>query len=150
MSTRRRETTSARYLAYGPTGGDRPECGRLANEMLTNNTLSPRSALVSIPSLNERGGIADDLIVIERLRRIPLVVNASRTDEDFAWLSASGRFPGRTDLPIVPTVWKPWLLLSSRIECGFWRSRYSRPSWSIFTHCSANMSIFRSQSHRRA
>jgi aminomethyltransferase len=45
------------------------------------------SALASTFLLNEAGGIIDDLIVyrIEE-QKFLLVVNASRTDEDFAWL----------------------------------------------------------------
>src|SRR4030095_10615799 len=58
------------------------------NSMLTNNV---EKLAVGVGQytflLNDRGGIIDDLIVycIEE-RKFLLVVNAARTDEDFAWL----------------------------------------------------------------
>jgi aminomethyltransferase len=58
------------------------------NKMLTNNIdkLEVGTGQYTF-LLNERGGIIDDLIAY-RIgdRRFLLVVNASRTDEDFAWL----------------------------------------------------------------
>ena len=58
------------------------------NEMLTNNIdkLSVGTGQYTF-LLNEKGGIIDDLIVY-RIgdQKFLLVVNASRTDEDFAWL----------------------------------------------------------------
>src|SRR5213595_1089581 len=69
-------------IATGPTAG------AWLNEMLTNNTQKLEVGTGQYTFLlNERGGIIDDLIVY---RTAPetylLVVNASRTDEDFAWL----------------------------------------------------------------
>src|SRR5438874_4948167 len=58
------------------------------NEMLTNNIekLEVGSGQYTF-LLNERGGIIDDLIVYRTAREeFFLVVNASRRDEDFAWL----------------------------------------------------------------
>src|SRR5678816_2442316 len=58
------------------------------NAMLTNNVgkLDVGTGQYTF-LLNERGGIIDDLIVyrIDNLKFL-LVVNAARTDEDFAWL----------------------------------------------------------------
>ena len=65
-----------------------PRAGGWLNEMLTNNIdkLEVGTGQYTF-LLNERGGIIDDLIVY---RTAPetffLVVNASRTDEDFSWL----------------------------------------------------------------
>jgi aminomethyltransferase len=58
------------------------------NEMLTNNIdkLEVGAGQYTF-LLNERGGIIDDLIVYRTApETFLLVVNASRTDEDFAWL----------------------------------------------------------------
>ena len=58
------------------------------NEMLTNNTdkLEVGTGQYTF-LLNERGGIIDDLIVYRtEPEKFLLVVNASRVDEDFAWL----------------------------------------------------------------
>ncbi|HEY2139359.1 MAG TPA: glycine cleavage system aminomethyltransferase GcvT, partial [Chthoniobacterales bacterium] len=69
-------------VATGPTAG-----GWL-NEMLTNNIdkLEVGTGQYTF-LLNERGGIIDDLIVYRtEPETFLLVVNASRTDEDFAWL----------------------------------------------------------------
>ncbi len=58
------------------------------NRMLTNNVenLEPGAGQYTF-LLNERGGIIDDLIVYRTgLEEFLLVVNASRTEEDFAWL----------------------------------------------------------------
>jgi aminomethyltransferase len=70
------------------------------NTMLTNNIdkLDVGTGQYTF-LLNERGGIIDDLIVyrIEE-QKFLLVVNAARTDEDFAWLQKhrnEGRFPDR-------------------------------------------------------
>jgi glycine cleavage system T protein (aminomethyltransferase) len=70
------------------------------NTMLTNNInkLDIRIGQYTF-LLNERGGIIDDLIVY-RIgdETFLLVVNAARTDEDFAWLQnhlKEGRSPGR-------------------------------------------------------
>src|SRR5437870_3122392 len=73
------------------------------NEMLTNNIrkLEVGTGQYSF-LLNESGGIIDDLIVYRTApEEFLLVVNASRTDEDFAWLerhlaaSEEGRSPDR-------------------------------------------------------
>ena len=69
-------------VATGP--GARP----WLNEMLTNNVdkLEVGSGQYTF-LLNERGGIIDDLIAYRTApETFLLVVNASRTDEDFAWL----------------------------------------------------------------
>src|SRR6201981_122996 len=58
------------------------------NKMLTNNInkLGVGTGQYTF-LLNERGGIIDDLIVYRiGERKFFLVVNAARTDEDFAWL----------------------------------------------------------------
>jgi aminomethyltransferase len=65
-----------------------PRAGSWLNEMLTNNVdkLEVGTGQYTF-LLNERGGIIDDLIVYRTgPERFLLVVNASRTDEDFAWL----------------------------------------------------------------
>jgi aminomethyltransferase len=65
-----------------------PRAGGWLNEMLTNNIdkLEVGTGQYTF-LLNERGGIIDDLIVYRtRPETFLLVVNASRTDEDFAWL----------------------------------------------------------------
>src|SRR5213596_1646483 len=62
--------------------------GRWLNEMLTNNIdkLEVGTGQYTF-LLNERGGIIDDLIVYRTApETFLLVVNASRTEEDFAWL----------------------------------------------------------------
>jgi aminomethyltransferase len=65
-----------------------PRAGTWLNEMLTNNVekLEPGTGQYTF-LLNERGGIIDDLIVYRTApETFLLVVNASRSDEDFAWL----------------------------------------------------------------
>jgi aminomethyltransferase len=65
--------------------------GQWLNEMLTNNIAKLNVGAGQYTFLlNEQGGIIDDLIVyrIDSLKFL-LVVNASRTDEDFAWLNRS-------------------------------------------------------------
>jgi len=65
-----------------------PRAGGWLNEMLTNdiNKLEVGTGQYTF-LLNERGGIIDDLIVYRTApETFLLVVNASRTDEDFAWL----------------------------------------------------------------
>ena len=65
-----------------------PKAGAWLNEMLTNNIdkLEVGTGQYTF-LLNERGGIIDDLIVYRtEAESFLLVVNASRTDEDFAWL----------------------------------------------------------------
>jgi aminomethyltransferase len=65
-----------------------PRAGAWLNEMLTNNIdkLEVGTGQYTF-LLNERGGIIDDLIVYRTApETFLLVVNASRTDEDFAWL----------------------------------------------------------------
>src|SRR5438477_112846 len=69
------------------------------NTMLTNNVgkLDVGMGQYSF-LLNERGGIIDDLIIYRiDEQKFLLVVNASRTDEDFAWLQKhlEGRSPDR-------------------------------------------------------
>src|SRR5256714_3723641 len=62
--------------------------GAWLNEMLTNNIdkLEVGTGQYTF-LLNERGGIIDDLIVYRTApEEFLLVVNASRADEDFAWL----------------------------------------------------------------
>ena len=78
-----------------------PAAAGWLNEMLTNNIdkLDVGSGQYTF-LLNERGGIIDDLIVY-RIgdNKFLLVVNASRADEDFAWLdqhSKEGRPPDRS------------------------------------------------------
>jgi aminomethyltransferase len=69
-------------LATGPRAGD------WLNEMLTNNIdkLEVGTGQYTF-LLNERGGIIDDLIVYRTApETFLLVVNASRIEEDFAWL----------------------------------------------------------------
>jgi aminomethyltransferase len=69
-------------VAAGPTAG------AWLNEMLTNNTQKLELGTGQYTFLlNESGGIIDDLIVYcTAPEEFLLVVNASRTDEDFAWL----------------------------------------------------------------
>jgi aminomethyltransferase len=69
-------------VAMGPTAG------AWLNEMLTNNTQKLEVSTGQYTFLlNESGGIIDDLIVYRTApEEFLLVVNASRTDEDFAWL----------------------------------------------------------------
>jgi aminomethyltransferase len=65
-----------------------PAAGAWLNEMLTNNLdkLEVGTGQYTF-LLNDRGGIIDDLIVYRTApETFLLVVNASRTDEDFAWL----------------------------------------------------------------
>jgi aminomethyltransferase len=69
-------------IAKGPTAGT------WLNEMLTNNiqNLSLRAGQYTF-LLNDCGGIIDDLIIYRMAsEEFLLVVNASRTGEDFAWL----------------------------------------------------------------
>jgi len=64
-----------------------PRAGGWLNEMLTNNIdkLEVGTGQYTF-LLNERGGIIDDLIVYRTApETFLLVVNASRTDEDFSW-----------------------------------------------------------------
>jgi aminomethyltransferase len=64
--------------------------GEWLNRMLTNNVdkLEVRGGQYTF-LLNQNGGIIDDLIVYRtKPEEYLLVVNASRTDEDFAWLQA--------------------------------------------------------------
>lgn len=69
-------------VAVGPTAGT------WLNEMLTNNTQKLEVGTGQYTFLlNESGGIIDDLIVYRTApEEFLLVVNASRTDEDFVWL----------------------------------------------------------------
>ena len=65
-----------------------PQADGWLNEMLTNNIdkLEVGTGQYTF-LLNERGGIIDDLIVYRTApETFLLVVNASRTEEDFAWL----------------------------------------------------------------
>jgi aminomethyltransferase len=65
-----------------------PRAGAWLNEMLTNNIdkLEVGTGQYTF-LLNDRGGIIDDLIVYRTgPEKFLLVVNASRADEDFAWL----------------------------------------------------------------
>ena len=65
-----------------------PRAGAWLNEMLTNNidNLEVGTGQYTF-LLNESGGIIDDLIVYRTApEEFLLVVNASRSDEDFAWL----------------------------------------------------------------
>ena len=67
-----------------------PRAGEWLNRMLTNNIdkLEVRGGQYTF-LLNQNGGIIDDLIVYRiEPEKFLLVVNASRTDEDFAWLQA--------------------------------------------------------------
>lgn len=69
-------------VATGPTAG------AWLNEMLTNNIEKLEVGTGQYTFLlNESGGIIDDLIVYRTApEEFLLVVNASRTEEDFAWL----------------------------------------------------------------
>ena len=62
--------------------------GAWLNKMLTNNVEKLEAGQGQYTFLlNEDGGIIDDLIVYRTApNEFLLVVNASRTDEDFAWL----------------------------------------------------------------
>src|SRR5687767_3456863 len=65
-----------------------PQAGAWLNEMLTNNIdkLEVGTGQYTF-LLNERGGIIDDLIIYPAAPEGSLlVVHASRTEEDFAWL----------------------------------------------------------------
>jgi len=80
-----------------------PGSGGWLNEMLTNNIdkLEVGTGQYTF-LLNERGGIIDDLIVYRTgPEEFLLVVNASRVDEDFAWLkqhlAASCELTNRSD-----------------------------------------------------
>ena len=67
-----------------------PRAGGWLNEMLTNNIdkLEVGAGQYTF-LLNERGGIIDDLIVYRTApETFLLVINASRIEEDFAWLQA--------------------------------------------------------------
>ena len=67
-----------------------PSAREWLNRMLTNNVdkLEIRGGQYTF-LLNQNGGIIDDLIVYRiEDEKFLLVVNASRTDEDFAWLQA--------------------------------------------------------------
>src|SRR5437868_11781327 len=79
-----------------------PRAGAWLNEMLTNNIdkLEVGTGQYTF-LLNERGGIIDDLIVYRTAAETCLlVVNASRVDEDFAWLQKhlgdNGRLENRS------------------------------------------------------
>ena len=64
--------------------------GAWLNRLLTNNIerLSPGHGQYTF-LLNERGGVIDDLIVYRlREEKFLLVVNASRVEEDFAWMQS--------------------------------------------------------------
>jgi aminomethyltransferase len=65
-----------------------PSAAGWLNEMLTNNIEKLEVGTGQYTFLlNERGGIIDDLIVYRTApQEFLLVVNASRSDEDFAWL----------------------------------------------------------------
>src|SRR6478672_3176258 len=79
-----------------------PRAGSWLNEVLTNNIdkLEVGNGQYTF-LLNENGGIIDDLIVYRTgPEEFLLVVNASRTEEDFAWLQkrleADVRFENRS------------------------------------------------------
>ena len=99
------------------------------NTMLTNNInkLDIRIGQYTF-LLNERGGIIDDLIVY-RIgdETFLLVVNAARTDEDFAWLQnhlKEGRSPGRPSGGLETAA--PCKLENR--SANFWRGRHSGPA----------------------
>ncbi|HEX4629881.1 MAG TPA: glycine cleavage system aminomethyltransferase GcvT [Chthoniobacterales bacterium] len=79
-----------------------PRAGAWLNEMLTNNIDKLEIGTGQYTFLlNERGGIIDDLIVYRTApEEFLLVVNASRVDEDFAWLEKhlgdSGKLENRS------------------------------------------------------
>ena len=79
-----------------------PKTGAWLNEMLTNNVEKLEVGTGQYTFLlNERGGIIDDLIVYRTApETFLLVVNASRTDEDIAWLQQhlgdNGRLENRS------------------------------------------------------
>jgi aminomethyltransferase len=71
------------------------------NTMLTNNVDKLETGMGQYTFLlNERGGIIDDLIVY-RIgdQKFLLVVNAARTDEDFAWLEQHLKVGHASSLP---------------------------------------------------
>ncbi len=76
-----------------------PAAGAWLNRMLTNNVAKLEVQMGQYTFLlNEQGGIIDDLIVYRVAPdRFLLVVNASRVDEDFAWLEQHRP----TDIPLV-------------------------------------------------
>jgi aminomethyltransferase len=73
-----------------------PSAGAWLNTMLTNNTARLEVGAGQYTFLlNDEAGIIDDLIVYRiEPEKFLLVVNASRTEEDFAWLRA--HLPGST------------------------------------------------------
>ena len=76
-----------------------PQVGVWLNEMLTNNIdkLEVGTGQYTF-LLNDRGGIIDDLIVYRTApEEFLLVVNASRVDEDFAWLQKHLESNGKLD-----------------------------------------------------
>ncbi len=134
------------------------------NRMLTNNIDKLDIGMGQYTFLlNERGGIIDDLIVYRTGEdTFLLVVNAARTEEDFAWLQShlkAGRSPDRpsggltsrrVDLQIAPVAYcpppaslrragRPPLLSRSQIEArSSAASRFrGRAWWNYFMHSSA-------------
>lgn len=79
--------------------GDHAEA--FLNYLLTNNVTKtePGQAQYNV-MCNERGGIVDDLVIYRRAQdRFLVVVNASNTEKDFAWMRGvldanTDRFPG--------------------------------------------------------
>jgi aminomethyltransferase len=91
------------------------------NTMLTNNVgkLDVGTGQYTF-LLNERGGIIDDLIVYHiDEQEFLLVVNAARTDEDFAWLQdhlKEGRPPDRPGGGLKTAA--PWSLVNRSADFG--------------------------------
>jgi len=94
-----------------------PAAAEWLNTMLTNNIdkLEVGQGQYTF-LLNEHGGIIDDLIVyrIEE-EKFLLVVNASRTDEDFAWLEKHIEEDRSPDRPGGLETAAPWGLSCSQI-----------------------------------
>lgn len=108
-----------------------PEACSWLNRILTNNVerLSVGECQYTF-LLNERGGVIDDLLVyrIEDQRYL-LVVNASKIDEDFAWmqshLSGNVQLENQSDAYAGIAVQGP---RSVKLFDAFFDGRYSRPA----------------------
>ncbi len=81
---------------------DGAAAGEWLNTMLTNNVNKLDVSMGQYTFLlNERGGIIDDLIVYRiGEQKFLLIVNAARTEEDFAWLEEHRNVGHASGLPI--------------------------------------------------
>ena len=94
------------------------------NTMLTNNIdkLDVGTGQYTF-LLNERGGVIDDLIVYRiDEQKFLLVVNAARTDEDFAWLQKHLDVGHASACPMA----NGDAYAQTKSQRKFWRSRNSR------------------------